>query len=283
MSNLVSGEYSLKAFCTAMHGKNPWDVMDAASVEIAFARRLHREATKRSDFRKGSKGREYCDSLQMLIFLLMNGTVPPGASPSFLATVKPLFVHLLQKWEIGTLRQVFAKVPSAEASIPQGFADPLMVVVSRADVDAMDISPTLAVFQKLMESPSTARAFVERVDIAFHGYDHTKQELFEIPEVRNFVVELGQQFPFWLFFLSKRLLGLQCLLLCFLPPFLTEEAQARIFPERINQLLSKRWLPAMSHMCQYVGFSEAQANRLAERAIRYITTGRFSADAEQFS
>ena len=48
-------------------------------------------------------------------------------------------------------------------------------------------------------------------------------------EVSNFVCELDQQFPFWLFFLSKRHRGLQCLLFCFLPPFLTEAGRARSF------------------------------------------------------
>jgi len=161
--------------------------------------------------------------------------------------------------------------------------DPLVIVVSRAEVEAMDTSAALTVLKRLLESPDTARAFVERVDIAFHGYDHVKEELFEIPEVRKFVSELDQQFPFWLFFLSKRYLGLQCLLFCFLPPFLTEAAQSRIFPERINQLLTNRWGPAMGQMCEYVGFSETQFNRLAERAMAYMTNGRFPADAEPFA
>lgn len=236
------------------HGKNPLEVIDAASAEMASARRIHREVTKRSELRKGSEGREYCDSLQMLISLLMNGTVPDGISSSFLTVVKPLVEGLLQRWELGTLRQAFAQVPSSESSSLRGSADPLVVVVSKAEVDAMDTSTALAVLQKLVESPGTAREFVERVDIAFHGHDHTKQELFEIPEVRNFIIQLDQQFPFWLFFLSKHHLGLQCLLFCLLPPFLTEEARSRIFPERINQLLSNRWLPAMSQVCQNVRY-----------------------------
>lgn len=257
--------------------------MDAAGEEITSARRLHRDATKFSDFRKGSKGRKYCDSLQMLISLTMNGSVPAGATPTFLMTVKPLIDHLLKKWELGTLRQDFANVQQAEQfSLPDAL-DPFVVVVTRAEVEAMDTSAALAVLKRLLESPDTARAFVERVDIAFHGYDQTNQELFEIPEVRNFVCELDQQFPFWLFFLSKRHFGLQCLLFCFLPPFLTEAGRAKVFPERINQLLTNRWGPAMGQMCEYVGFSERQFNRLAERAMAYITNGRFPADAEPFA
>jgi hypothetical protein len=213
----------------------------------------------------------------------MNGSVPDGASPTFLATVKPLFDHLLQKWEIGTLRQVFSQIPKADHVFLLDAADPLVVVVSRAEVEAMNTSPALALLKTLTESPERAKAFVERVDIAFHGYNHTRQELFEIPEVRNFVCQLDQQFPFWLYFLSKHHLGLQCLVFCFLPPFLTEEARSRLFPERIGQLLTQRWLPAMNHMCQFVGFSELQIERLTDRAVRYITTGRFSADVEPFA
>jgi len=88
------------------------------------------------------------------------------------------------------------------ASLPETL-DPLVVVVSRAEVEAMDTSAALTVLKRLLESPTTARAFVERVDIAFHGYDQTNQELFEIPEVRNFVCELDQQFPFLALFLVE--------------------------------------------------------------------------------
>jgi hypothetical protein len=258
MISLVSPEYNLEAFCNHMRGKDPFAIIDAASAEASYARRLHRGATKDSDFRKGSRGRKYCESLQKLVFLLMNGSVPTGASSEFLTVVKPLVQQLLQKWEIGNLRQVFSDFQQPESlSLPKTI-DPLVVVISKAEVEAIDTSEALGVLKKLTVSPDTARKFVERVDISFHGYDHTPQELFEIPEVRNFVYQLDEQFPFWLFFLSKRHLGLQCLLLCFLPPFLTEDARSRIFPERIRQLLTNRWFPAMNQMCEYVGFSEMQ-------------------------
>lgn len=161
-------------------------------------------------------------------------------------------------------------------------ADPLVVVVSRAEVEAMNTSLSLKVLKQLIESPERARSFVERVDIAFHGYDHTREELFEIPEVRNFVYQLDQQFPFWLFFLSKHHLGLQCLLFCFLPPFLKEEARARIFPERIGTLLTNRWLPAMNHICRFVGHSDQQIDQLTDRAMKYINNGRFSSELGRF-
>lgn len=285
MTNLVSPEYDLDKFCSCMLGEDLSAVMDATSSEIGQARLHHRRTTKESDFRKGSRGRAYCENLQRLLSMLMIGSVPEGSTREFLWSVKPLVQQLLQKWEIGNLRQVFLTLPKPKGtgclSLPETL-DPLVFVISRAEVEAMDMSTALNNLNRLIESPDTAREFVERVDIAFHGYDDVSSELPEIPEVRDFVHQLDSQFPFWLFFLSKRHLGLQCLLFCFLPPFLTEEAQSRHFPKEIEQLLTKRWFPAMNHICQYVGFAEDQVERLTERALDYITTGRFPVDSERF-
>jgi hypothetical protein len=150
-------------------------------------------------------------------------------------------------------------------------------MVSRRDVEAADTSSTLGVLRRLIESPATARQFFERVDIAFHGYDDASEELFEILEVRDFVYKLDEQFPFWLFFLSKHHLGLQCLLLCLLPPFLTETGRSEHFPQRIGELLERRWFPAMNDICKYVGFSQHQIEELTDRIEAYINQGKTSA------
>lgn len=160
--------------------------------------------------------------------------------------------------------------------------DPLIIVVSQAEVESLDTSIAMSVLNQLCTSLQVARSHLERVDIAFHGYDHQADELFEIPAVRQYVQELDNQFPYWLYFLSKRHLGLQCLLYCFLPPFLKEEARNRIFPERINQLLTQRWYPAMAQMCQLTGLSDEQVEQLVDRALQYITEGRFPLDAKPF-
>jgi len=283
MISLVSPEYNLEVFCDHMRGKDPLKVMETASREISYALRFHRDATNESAFRKGSKGREYCENLQKLISILMNGSVPAGSTSDFLITIKPLIQELLQRCEIGNLRQVFSNLKTQERFSFPDMVDPLVIVISRSEVEAMDTSVPLGTLKKLTESPNTARGFVERVDIAFHGYDHTHEELFEIQEVRNFVYKLDEQFPFWLYFMSKRHLGLQCFLWCFLPPFLSDDARSQIFPERINDLLTRCWFPAMNHICEYVGLSESQIELLTERALAYIVNGRFPLDAKPFA
>ena len=157
-----------------------------------------------------------------------------------------------------------------------GLSDHIFIVVSRKEVESGDIEPALGTLKNFLHSPDLMAEYLERVDIGFHGYDQDSRELFEIPDVRNYVYKLDSRFPFWLFFLSKYGLGLQCLLLCFLPPYLTKEAKARLFPDRIDDLLSRRWFPAMNQLCTHVGLSEVQIESLTDRVVKYITVGRFS-------
>lgn len=151
--------------------------------------------------------------------------------------------------------------------------DLLYVVVSKEDVLSGNTLSTIDVLKQLTRSPDDALKWRERVDIVFDGYNDTQWELFEIPEVRNFVYRLDEAFPFWLFFLSKARFGLQCIMLCFLPPFLKPEAKTTMFPERIGRLLEDRWLPAMNHVCAFVGMNNNEIEQMTDRVIEYIRSG----------
>jgi hypothetical protein len=152
-------------------------------------------------------------------------------------------------------------------------SDGVFVLISRDEIEGRVASSTPGVLNSFLSSPGRALSFFEKVDITFHGYDSDSRELFEIPEVRNFVVELDSKFPFWLFFLTKRGQGLLCIMLCFMPPYLTENARKTIHPQRLDELLSKRWFPAMNQICDYVGLSHRENERLTERVADYFMNG----------
>lgn len=152
---LVSPDYSFEDFCLQMLGKDLLVVMDAAGAEISCARVHHRMTTEAKDFRKGSKGRAYCENLQRLVTLLMNGSIPGDATPNFLFAAKPLVAELLQSSEIGKLRRFlrfFPNTPQGELGWLPQLSD-LGVVVSRSDVEAADILPYLGVLNGLPRRP----------------------------------------------------------------------------------------------------------------------------------
>jgi len=152
------------------------------------------------------------------------------------------------------------------------------IIISRDEVEAADTSRILELLSRFTSSPDIALANCENVDIAFHGYDDTQDELGEIPAVRNFVQELDTHFPYWLFFLNKSGLGLQCILYCFLLPSLTEEGRAEHHPKQLEQLLLRRWFPAMNAISESGGLSEQEIKALTDRAIRYFTEGPWIGD-----
>jgi hypothetical protein len=107
MITLVSPTLDFQAFCEAMVGHDLLWIIDTASTEATYAQHLHEQASGRFEFRPGSRGRRYCDDLQSLVSMLMNGRVPADASAGFTAAVKPLVIDLLKKWDISDLRSVF--------------------------------------------------------------------------------------------------------------------------------------------------------------------------------
>jgi hypothetical protein len=153
------------------------------------------------------------------------------------------------------------------------FVPSTAMVISRREMDCGDRSTTLAALMTCIATPEQARANLEDLDIAFDGYDHDGREIFEIPEVRDLVSRLDAEFPFWLFFMNKRLLGLQAITLCLMPPYLTPDARKKIFPEVLGDLLTKRWLPAMNQVCAYCDFTDDEISDLTDRSLNYMHFG----------
>lgn len=156
--------------------------------------------------------------------------------------------------------------------------EPVIIVVTRSEVERGDVTIVMEPLAALYATPEAARAHLGRLDVAFAGYDDDSRELFEIDEVREFVRRLDERFPYWMFFQSRYGTSLHCILLCFMPPFLTDEAKKKYFPDQLVALIEKRWLPATEKMCSYAGLTENDIEDLLNSFVDYATRGpqRFS-------
>ncbi|MDD3654883.1 MAG: hypothetical protein PHO01_12035 [Desulfotomaculaceae bacterium] len=152
---------------------------------------------------------------------------------------------------------------------------PKNVRVSRQDVERQNIRPVLSVLSGFTASPQIAGAHMEKVDISFAGYEQDDRRPFEIPEVRDFVNLLDEHFPYWLFFLAKNCPGLQSIAFCFLLPHLADGAKAARQPWQLQELLTKRWLPAMHQISRYAGLDKDEIAELTDRAWRYFNSAKY--------
>lgn len=160
----------------------------------------------------------------------------------------------------------------------QNSFSPLLILISRDEVIREDISGPLSILEHLISSREIIRANMLNVDVSFSGYGNTREELFEIPEVRNYVYKLDGEFPFWLYFLSRSFTGLQSLAHCYLLPYLTEEARIETHPKQLADLIERRWGPALDRICSAAGHSELEANELLDSALKYFTSGPIPPD-----
>ncbi len=147
--------------------------------------------------------------------------------------------------------------------------DFLTIIISKDQVDRNDISISNNILQQLITDVEFTNHFRERIEVSFDGYDNTTKEIWEIPEVRNFVVELDSKFPYWLYFLTKNGGGLLAVLKCFLLPHLMPEADKQINGIRLKKYLDNRGFPAMNYACNIANISEAENITMTDRFFGY--------------
>ena len=74
--------------------------------------------------------------------------------------------------------------------------DPVLIVVSREEVEARDTSSIMRILRSCLVSTERMLGFFERIDVLFHGYDDDTRELCEIDAVREYVSLLDSEFPY---------------------------------------------------------------------------------------
>jgi hypothetical protein len=150
--------------------------------------------------------------------------------------------------------------------------DFIFLVIGRSQIESGDISEPLSVLRRLLDRSAAVR-FCEHVDIGVHGFDDDSRELYDIPEVRDFIYRLDKEFPYWLYFLTKRGLGLQFVLFCFLPDCLNPAEQPAIAFNHLTNYLENRGFLAMNNICAFAGCSYQEIERLTDRVMAYVVNG----------
>jgi hypothetical protein len=148
--------------------------------------------------------------------------------------------------------------------------DFLGIVIDRKQVDVCDIRDIDQTFYFLTEDAILGRHFREKVDISFSGYDNRAEELWEIPEVRNYIQEIDNKYPYWLYFMSKNRQGLHVVLKCFLLPYLTKEAEKKVNGPMLQEYLEKRGFPACNRLCSKHQISGYENEQMTNRLLKYL-------------
>lgn len=81
----------------------------------------------------------------------------------------------------------------------------VVLEISRKEIEGCDFGSALERLHIMADTRENALRYRESLFLMVTGYDHDPRELCEIPEVRRYFALLCDQWPHWMWFLSREL------------------------------------------------------------------------------
>lgn len=156
-----------------------------------------------------------------------------------------------------------------------GARDPIILVLPRPEIEALDLGPFLRRFgvNALPEGTELA-ALMGRFNFMVHGYDDDPQEVYAIEGVRAFYRKLWAEWHYWLFFCDLRTEGLLMMTLCCLDKLSGAKklgepsAHVVIDPLELIHFVASGFTP-MNAMFERAGESEMAIYRRTKAVMEY--------------
>jgi len=95
-----------------------------------------------------------------------------------------------------------------------GVREPVVLLVSRREVDAGDLASVLARLKVFLATREDAWRYRGQMTLVVSGYNHDPRELVDIPEVRTLLRRLEAEWPYWAFFFNQVDDSIKLLLSC---------------------------------------------------------------------
>lgn len=167
-----------------------------------------------------------------------------------------------------------------EMSMPNAYQHQprLALLISREHVESREHQPVLDALLAMTQTAAAVRAHASNVELVFDGYDDDQREVYLIPEVRAFVRELNERFPYWLHFDCKSEASLFCIMAALIPieevAHLGGEVRLRFKAgSKHSQLLS--WFGAMNGLYARFGLSDEENADMTRQVRLYLESLRY--------
>jgi hypothetical protein len=152
----------------------------------------------------------------------------------------------------------------------KNLTDFLNVVISREEIETGNLEQSLRTLNQLLLDKETISHFFERVDIGFSGYDDDPRELWDIPEVKQFVQNLDCKFPYWFYFLSKFGSGLKVITFCYVNLIKISGTQVSIDEVSLAKYYNIHF-SAMNRLGDSIQMTEKENAELSESVFSYFS------------
>ncbi len=134
-------------------------------------------------------------------------------------------------------------------------ANYLIMSIPRQDIEKKKASKYANMLNTLYPNVFITHSLNESINIEIRGYENDIRELWQIPEVRNFVKELNKEFSQWFYFLDKSSEILYCITMCMCAKGFKEEDSYKVNNLLLHDFINDQ-LKNLNDICYYLNDNE---------------------------
>lgn len=144
----------------------------------------------------------------------------------------------------------------------------IFIIATKQDIELGNIDFVLDKLDSMLTSKKYLKSFQSKIDISIFGYENDRRELFDIPEVRNWVNKLDKVFPYWFFFLSKKLPSLAFITFALCKYRRVSNKECQLDNKSLGNFITNHFIN-MNKICLRLGFTEKEIRQLSDEIFAY--------------
>jgi hypothetical protein len=149
----------------------------------------------------------------------------------------------------------------------------VFVEIAHGLVERGDTAAVLEALRAMAFNAASTRSFAGSVRLLFNWPEADTRELYQIKEVRRYVQDLHQSFPYWFHFLEKDHDSLLVILLCLVPIVDAGEragvVRSEIETQQLNKVIQSLF-GAMNELYATHGLTPAENSAMTQAVGRYV-------------
>ena len=158
---------------------------------------------------------------------------------------------------------------SPRIDLRPGVSEPVILMFSRREVEAGDPSASVKRLNALFNTRDAIWRYRGQVALAVDGYNDDPRELVDVPEVRTFLANFNQRWPYWAFYFNQVDDSIKLLASCLCAGHYLGRGQVEIDAEKLQRFLLTGFA-AMNSIFDEHGIAEAELETMSNGVIEVV-------------
>ena len=158
---------------------------------------------------------------------------------------------------------------SPRLDIRPGVSEPVVLLISRREVEAADLASVLARLKVFLATREDAWRYRGQMTLVVDGYNNDPRELVEIPEVRTILHQFEAAWPYWAYFFNQVDDSIKLLLSCVAGRRFLGRGAVEMDAELVAAALA-RGFGGMNTIFERFGFPDGELEKMSNGLVEVL-------------